>query len=242
MIGDGNTSDTDQTGGSSPTGSGSETNGQDGTGSGNQTSPAVTLPVDTSDNQFTVIGDGNTNTGSDEGDSTGPGTTPEQAGTETGQPEEGGTQGETQGGSGLTAGPTGSDGSRDSTSPGGRSALTGMLVAGAAVTQAGPAAVAGVLPATGSSAALLLWALLALALLVLGMFLVGGQFAWTEAAPSSTQGGDDDLSHRSRQLRCPPATHAADGSGRAGAHHGRPLGRTSDPSVSGWSGVRFPLP
>ncbi len=52
-----------------------------------------------------------------------------------------------------------------------------MLVAGAAVTQAGPAAVAGVLPATGSSAALLLWALLALALLVLGMFLVGGQFA-----------------------------------------------------------------
>ncbi len=110
VIGDGNTSDTDQTGGSSPAGSGSETDGQDGTGSGNQTSPAATLPVDTSDNQFTVIGDGNTNTGSD-GDGTGTGTTPEQAGTETGQPEtdqpeQGGTQGETQGGSGLAAGPT----------------------------------------------------------------------------------------------------------------------------------------
>ena len=175
LIGSGNTSDSDQTGGGSTAGSGGDTtNGQDGEGSGNQTSPAFTFPIDTSENQFTVIGDGNDNTGSEGGNGTP--TTPEQAGTETGQPDEG----ETQGGSGMvvepgSAGP-GNAGSGSNTSTDGRSALAGILAAGAALTQAGPAAViAGVLPATGSSAALLLWAILALALLLLGMFMVGGQ-------------------------------------------------------------------
>ena len=39
---------------------GDTTNGQDGTGSGNQTAPGVVAPIDTTDNQITVIGDGNT--------------------------------------------------------------------------------------------------------------------------------------------------------------------------------------
>ena len=71
VIGDGNTSETadDETG---TDGSGGDTtDGQDGTGSGNQTAPGVEAPVDTSGNQVTVIGDGNTerdtesNTGDD---------------------------------------------------------------------------------------------------------------------------------------------------------------------------------
>ena len=58
VIGDGNTSETaDETG---TDGSGGDTtDGQDGTGSGNQTAPGVEAPVDSSENQITIIGDGN---------------------------------------------------------------------------------------------------------------------------------------------------------------------------------------
>ena len=59
VIGDGNTSETadDETG---TDGSGGDTtDGQDGTGSGNQTAPGIEAPVDTTDNQVTIIGDGN---------------------------------------------------------------------------------------------------------------------------------------------------------------------------------------
>ena len=69
VIGNDNrSSSTDQGGGSDTQlrsqrhfGAGDTSSGADGTGSGNQTDAGATAPVDASDNQVTVIGDGNSN-------------------------------------------------------------------------------------------------------------------------------------------------------------------------------------
>ena len=53
----GGSSDTSASSG--PSSSGDTTSGEGGTGSGNQTDAGATAPVDASDNQVTVIGDGN---------------------------------------------------------------------------------------------------------------------------------------------------------------------------------------
>ena len=174
VIGDGNKSaaDSDQNGGgaSSADSNGDTTDGQDGAGAGNQTDADTTAPAQASGNQVTVIGDGNDNTGS---------TTPEQAGTETSPPDPGETQGDTEGGSGTVAGPSGAS-SVISALGDGRNARDDT--SGSSDVQAGPAAaVAGVLPATGSSAGLLLWAILALGLLLLGLMLVAGQLGGRNA-------------------------------------------------------------
>jgi LPXTG-motif cell wall-anchored protein len=64
VIGDGNSSSSTEGDSTSATGtttgSGNTTDGSDGNGSGNQTEPVVRAPLDTGDNQVTVIGDGNT--------------------------------------------------------------------------------------------------------------------------------------------------------------------------------------
>ncbi|GGF52577.1 hypothetical protein GCM10011519_28160 [Marmoricola endophyticus] len=81
VIGDGNTSTGDSaatsgTGNTGNTGT-SATDGTDSTGSGNQIGLGNVAPVDTSGNQITVIGDGNTNAGggTTTGSDTGTGTT-----------------------------------------------------------------------------------------------------------------------------------------------------------------------
>ncbi|MET0931830.1 MAG: chaplin family protein, partial [Aeromicrobium sp.] len=71
--GDGNSSThSSPSGGGGGTAGGSDSGGQstsgnDGTASGNQTDAAVDAPVDAADNQVTVLGDGNDNTGSGSG-------------------------------------------------------------------------------------------------------------------------------------------------------------------------------
>ncbi len=70
VIGDGNTHDTSsspQGGAAGGSSSGSTTSGEDGTVAGNQTGAAAIVPVDASGNQVTVIGDGNTASGSSTG-------------------------------------------------------------------------------------------------------------------------------------------------------------------------------
>jgi hypothetical protein len=92
VIGDDNRSSSTDQGGSSDSGSGpgnqqsagDTTSGADGTGSGNQTDAGATAPVDASDNQVTVIGDGNTNDSAASGNSgtpaaAGPAVTPPTA-------------------------------------------------------------------------------------------------------------------------------------------------------------------
>ena len=77
VIGNDNrSSSTEQGGGSSSgpsntSGAGDSTSGADGTGSGNQTDAGATAPVDASDNQVTVIGDGNSNDSAASGDNSG---------------------------------------------------------------------------------------------------------------------------------------------------------------------------
>ncbi len=78
VIGDGNVADVqpgdngvDPSANPGDTGTGSgagdTTSGEDGTGAGNQTDAGATAPVDASGNQVTVIGDGNTTSGSSSG-------------------------------------------------------------------------------------------------------------------------------------------------------------------------------
>ena len=72
VIGDGNAAEnTTPEGDTGGTTAGNETSGEDGTGSGNQTEPALTAPVDTGDNQVTVIGDDNTSESTDDETGTG---------------------------------------------------------------------------------------------------------------------------------------------------------------------------
>ena len=79
VIGDDNKSagSTDQGGSndtassSGPSSSGDSTSGAGGNGSGNQTDAGATAPVDASDNQVTVIGEGNTNDSATSGDDQG---------------------------------------------------------------------------------------------------------------------------------------------------------------------------
>ncbi len=105
VIGDGNTSETadDQT---ATNGSGGNTtDGQDGTGSGNQTAPGVEAPVDSSDNQVTIIGDGN---------STERDTQPNSGFDETADPDQSGDTGGDTGGD-TSDGPAGDTGSGSGT-------------------------------------------------------------------------------------------------------------------------------
>jgi LPXTG-motif cell wall-anchored protein len=159
VIGDGNTSQTADdetgTGGSG----GSTTDGQDGTGAGNQTAPGFEAPVDSADNQVTIVGDGNSNARDTESSAGEEDTDSDQSG------DQGGDQGAGQGAS------SGSNG--DSASDNAGSDGSGSL---AAPSQGGPAAsVAGVLPQTGVSAGLMLWGAFGLMMLLLGLALVSGQ-------------------------------------------------------------------
>ena len=112
--------------------------------------------MDASDNQMTVIGDGNT--------------------TESNVPEDG----ETAAPGDLAEGSEGTPGSESS--PGADGSGDWTAAAAASGAQAAPAAailsgglVSGILPQTGASAALLLWALLGLAMLLLGLGLLTGR-------------------------------------------------------------------
>ena len=163
VIGDGNSSDNITASGSADGNESDTTSGEDGTGSGNQTSPTFFAPADASVNQVTVIGDGNTTER----------TVPEETVREETVPEEEGSAGPGE----PAEGSGGGFGSMSS--PGVESGGTAAAVSYGA--QAAPAAIrsgghsAGVLPQTGVSASLLLWALLGLAMLLLGLGLVTGR-------------------------------------------------------------------
>ena len=159
VIGDGNTvgrEDTSNGGTTDSSTGGNTTSGQDGTGSGNQTDTTALVPVDASGNQVTVIGDGNTAESTTDGDTAGPG-----------DPAEG-----SEATPGNESSP-GVDGSDEGAANGTGSATAASAGAGA---QAAPAAaIVGVLPQTGASTGLMLWALLGLTMLLLGSGLMTGR-------------------------------------------------------------------
>ena len=156
VIGDGNSSETagDETG---TGGSGGDTtDGQDGTGSGNQTDPGVEAPVDTTGNQVTIIGDGNS-------------TEPD---TESGPGDEG-PSGDTEEPGDDPSGDTGGDTPGDSPSNGAGTDGSDTI---STLPQGAPAAIlAGSLPQTGAPANLVLWGGLGLAMLMLGLVLLASQ-------------------------------------------------------------------
>jgi hypothetical protein len=155
VIGDGNTAYSGTTG-EATTGSsgGGTTSGKNGAGSGNQIKPSFRAPVSASDNQVTVIGDGNT--------------------TESNNPDEGDTESPVDGSdeeSSEVSTPTGDTPADHSTGAGSQAAAAGQI---AHAAPAAAVAIAGTLPQTGASTGLLLWTLLGLAALMLGLGLVTG--------------------------------------------------------------------
>ncbi|MCW2761259.1 MAG: hypothetical protein JWR85_1460 [Marmoricola sp.] len=155
VIGDGNTAESSTSpSGTTDSSDGNTTSGEEGNGSGNQTSPTFFAPVNSSDNQVTILGDGNTTRRVTPGIG-------ETGGTEPGDEQDGGTGGATGG---------------EVSAPAGFADGYNASAATFSDAQAGPAAVvAGSLPQTGAAAGLLLWGLLGLAMLVLGLGLVTGR-------------------------------------------------------------------
>jgi LPXTG-motif cell wall-anchored protein len=162
VIGDGNRNQAapDSAAPASTTSPGSETtngettSGKNGAGSGNQIKPSFRAPVSASDNQVTVIGDGNT--------------------TESNNPDEGDTESPVDGSdeeSSEVSTPTGDTPADHSTGAGSQAAAAGQI---AHAAPAAAVAIAGTLPQTGASTGLLLWTLLGLDALMLGFGLVTG--------------------------------------------------------------------
>ncbi|MCW2849222.1 MAG: hypothetical protein JWR90_3196 [Marmoricola sp.] len=165
VIGDGNTSSS--TGGGTtgtPGTDASTTSGQDGTGSGNQTEPVITAPIDGSGNQITIVGDGDTT------ERTIPGGVSTDQPTDQSNDQSNDQSSDPGAGSIDVSAPTNASDTGSVDAP-----LAGAASAGSGAQAAPAAAVAGLLPQTGAAADLLLWAILGLAMLILGLGLVTGR-------------------------------------------------------------------